>query len=101
MIIYVIFNSDTQFWFGQLQSINSFQFQFGSFNFPDAMRQFVSNYRCYSVSMLPGNERHDVENGGKSKITKKFQTFNSFHIKFHIFSYHATIRSGSANSTQY
>lgn len=31
----------------------------------DMMRNFTQNYRCYSVSMLPGNERNDVENGGK------------------------------------
>lgn len=30
------------------------------------MRNFTQQYRCYSVSMLPGNERNDVENGGKS-----------------------------------
>lgn len=28
-------------------------------------RPFVHSYECYSVSMLPGNERHDVEKGGK------------------------------------
>lgn len=28
-------------------------------------RPFVQTYECYSVSMLPGNERHDVEKGGK------------------------------------
>ncbi|XP_076369361.1 ubiquitin fusion-degradation 1-like isoform X1 [Tachypleus tridentatus] len=37
-----------------------------SFNmFPEPMRPFNTQYRCYSVSMLPGNERHDVEKGGK------------------------------------
>jgi len=29
------------------------------------MRSFTQHYRCFSVSMLPGNERNDVENGGK------------------------------------
>lgn len=33
--------------------------------FPEA-RPFNNSYRCYSVSMLPGNERQDVEKGGKS-----------------------------------
>ena len=28
-------------------------------------RPFIQVYECYSVSMLPGNERHDVEKGGK------------------------------------
>lgn len=37
--------------------------------FPD-MRNFTQNYRCFSVSMLPGNERNDVENGGKSLFCK-------------------------------
>uniref|UniRef100_A0A0K8TRY8 Ubiquitin fusion degradation protein 1 homolog n=1 Tax=Tabanus bromius TaxID=304241 RepID=A0A0K8TRY8_TABBR len=42
-------------------------FQFGGFNmmFPHNNRPFSSSYKCYSVSMLPGNERHDVEKGGK------------------------------------
>lgn len=35
--------------------------------FPDFARPFINNYKCYSVSMLPGSERQDVENGGKSK----------------------------------
>lgn len=29
------------------------------------MRPFNTQYRCYSVSMIPGNERKDVEKGGK------------------------------------
>ncbi|RWS19270.1 ubiquitin fusion degradation protein 1-like protein, partial [Leptotrombidium deliense] len=33
--------------------------------FADSLRPFSTTYRCYSVSMLPGNERHDVEKGGK------------------------------------
>ncbi|GAB0088321.1 Ubiquitin fusion degradation protein 1 homolog [Sergentomyia squamirostris] len=42
-------------------------FPFGGLNmmFPDLNRPFNNHYRCYSVSMLPGNERHDVEKGGK------------------------------------
>ncbi|KAI8126543.1 putative ubiquitin fusion degradation protein 1 [Lucilia cuprina] len=42
-------------------------FQFGGFNvmFPEAGRNFKASYKCFSVSMLPGNERQDVENGGK------------------------------------
>jgi hypothetical protein len=35
--------------------------------FPDIPRSFNTQYKCYSVSMFPGNERHDVERGGKSK----------------------------------
>jgi hypothetical protein len=50
----------------------NFQFNFAAFPemrmFPD-MRSFSQNYRCYSVSMLPGNERNDVENGGKSSFS--------------------------------
>lgn len=52
-----------------IPSVNPpFQFQFGpGFNFLGEMmnRPFVHSYECYSVSMLPGNERHDVEKGGK------------------------------------
>lgn len=36
------------------------------FNFmSDMNRPFKQTYKCYSVSMFPGNERHDVERGGK------------------------------------
>jgi len=42
--------------------------QFASFSiFHDVGRPFSATYKCFSVSMLPGNERKDVENGGKSK----------------------------------
>ena len=30
-------------------------------------RTFKTQFRCYSVVMFPGNEREDVERGGKSK----------------------------------
>lgn len=45
------------------------QFQFGGFNmmFPDASRPFNNSYKCFSVSMFPGNDRQDVEKGGKSE----------------------------------
>ncbi|XP_043274578.1 ubiquitin recognition factor in ER-associated degradation protein 1 isoform X2 [Venturia canescens] len=37
-----------------------------SFNmFPDIPRPFNTQYKCFSVSMLPGNDRQDVERGGK------------------------------------
>jgi len=35
------------------------------FNFMEIPRPFNTQYRCYSVSMLPGQERLDVERGGK------------------------------------
>ncbi|GFG35682.1 hypothetical protein Cfor_11468, partial [Coptotermes formosanus] len=38
---------------------------FGFNMFADAPRPLNTQYRCYSVSMLPGNERQDVERGGK------------------------------------
>jgi ubiquitin fusion degradation protein 1 len=38
---------------------------FGFNMFHEPLRPFNTMYRCYSVSMLPGNERHDVEKGGK------------------------------------
>jgi len=40
-------------------------FQFGFNVFPDPPRPFGSTYQCFSVAMLPGNERQDVEKGGK------------------------------------
>ncbi|KAH8360649.1 hypothetical protein KR200_011022 [Drosophila serrata] len=41
-------------------------FHFSGFNmmFPEG-RSFHATYKCFSVSMLPGNERSDVEKGGK------------------------------------
>lgn len=33
--------------------------------FPDMHRSFNTTYHCYPVAMLPGNERRDVERGGK------------------------------------
>ncbi|XP_050302543.1 ubiquitin fusion degradation protein 1 homolog isoform X2 [Anthonomus grandis grandis] len=38
---------------------------FGFNMFPDIPRPFNVTYQCYSVAMLPGNERQDVERGGK------------------------------------
>ena len=38
-------------------------FSFGLFH--EQFRPFNTMYRCYSVCMLPGNERLDVEKGGK------------------------------------
>ncbi|KAK4877863.1 hypothetical protein RN001_010369 [Aquatica leii] len=40
-------------------------FQFGFNMFPEIPRPFNTKYRCFSVAMLPGNERQDVERGGK------------------------------------
>lgn len=40
-------------------------FQFGFNMFPEIPRPFNTTYRCFSVAMLPGNERQDVEKGGK------------------------------------
>lgn len=45
-----------------------FQFHFGFNMYPDMPRPFNTTYSCYSVAMLPGNERQDVERGGKSKL---------------------------------
>jgi len=50
-------------------NINCLQFQFGFNMFHEIpTRRFETSYSCYSVSMLPGNERQDVERGGKSMI---------------------------------
>jgi len=38
---------------------------FGFNMFPDTLRPFNVQYKCFSVAMLPGNERDDVERGGK------------------------------------
>lgn len=51
------------------------QFQFGFNMFPDIPRPFIVNYQCYSVAMLPGNERQDVERGGKSKSCLRLYKF--------------------------
>lgn len=34
--------------------------------FPEIPRPFNTAYQCFPVAMLPGNERQDVEAGGKS-----------------------------------
>lgn len=44
--------------------------------FPEIPRPFSTTYRCFSVAMLPGNERQDVERGGKSKFLV-FQHFTT------------------------
>ncbi|XP_022654343.1 ubiquitin recognition factor in ER-associated degradation protein 1-like isoform X2 [Varroa destructor] len=38
---------------------------FGIEMYPDVHRTFTSEYRAFSVTMLPGNERRDVERGNK------------------------------------
>ncbi|XP_019759118.1 ubiquitin fusion degradation protein 1 homolog isoform X2 [Dendroctonus ponderosae] len=38
---------------------------FGFNMFPEIPRPFDATYQCFSVAMLPGNERQDVERGGK------------------------------------
>ncbi|XP_018366832.1 PREDICTED: ubiquitin fusion degradation protein 1 homolog isoform X1 [Trachymyrmex cornetzi] len=43
----------------------TFQFQFGFNMFPEIPRPFNTQYKCFSVSMLPGTYRQDVERGGK------------------------------------
>ncbi|XP_076674416.1 ubiquitin fusion-degradation 1-like isoform X1 [Andrena cerasifolii] len=43
----------------------AFRFQFGFNMFPEISRRFNTQYRCFSVSMLPGTYRQDVERGGK------------------------------------
>ncbi|KAL3271818.1 hypothetical protein HHI36_022288 [Cryptolaemus montrouzieri] len=40
-------------------------FHFGFNMFPEIHRHFNTTYHCFSVAMLPGNERQDVERGGK------------------------------------
>ncbi|XP_060516558.1 ubiquitin fusion degradation protein 1 homolog [Cylas formicarius] len=40
-------------------------FQFGFNMFPEIPRPFNVTYQSYSIAMLPGNERQDVERGGK------------------------------------
>ncbi|KAK3751781.1 hypothetical protein QZH41_013245 [Actinostola sp. cb2023] len=43
----------------------TFPFQFGLNMFEPMPRAFKKQFRCYSVVMFPGNEREDVERGGK------------------------------------
>lgn len=45
--------------------------------FHEISRPFNMTYRCFSVSMLPGNERQDVERGGKSKNSPLYYTLKS------------------------
>ena len=48
--------------------------QFGFDMFGAVPRTFNTQFRCYSVVMFPGNEREDVERGGKSKSQYDSQT---------------------------
>lgn len=42
-------------------------------------RSFHCDYACFSIAMLPGNEREDVERGGKSKYTfLRYCLYNNF-----------------------
>jgi len=45
--------------------------------FPEIPRPFNTQYKCFSVSMLPGTYRQDVERGGKSKEASKTNKTNS------------------------
>jgi hypothetical protein len=45
-------------------------------------RGFKTQFRCFSVVMFPGNEREDVERGGKSNI---FLFYIDFVISFIVF----------------
>jgi ubiquitin fusion degradation protein 1 len=38
---------------------------FGMNFFPEMPRPFKTQYRCFSVSMMPGPERDNLEKGGK------------------------------------
>lgn len=69
--------------------------------FPDHSRPFNNTYRCYSVSMLPGNERQDVEKGGKSKFGHvRLIESDALNNNSMFYSYHATICLGSTNKIE-
>jgi len=56
---------------------------FGMNFFPEIPRPFNTQYRCYSVSMLPGNERSDVEAGGKIMMPPSaLDTLTRLHIVY-------------------
>ena len=56
---------------------------FGMIFFPEIPRPFNTQYRCYSVSMLPGNERSDVEGGGKIMMPPSaLDTLTLLHIVY-------------------
>jgi len=47
------------------------QFGFNMF-LHENQRNYSAEYKCYSVSMMPGQERQDVEQGGKSMLSSVF-----------------------------
>lgn len=54
--------------------------------------------------MFPGNDRQDVEKGGKSEFRPRIQfTVNNFHSFIHSinYSYYATVRIGSINQIEH
>ena len=61
-------STDCQFYTISLKRfLSHVVFQFGFNMFEPMPRAFKTQFRCYSVIMFPGNEREDVERGGKSK----------------------------------
>lgn len=50
--------------------------------FHEAMNgPFVADYRCYSVSMMPGQDRQDLEKGGKSQLLQNAYLLNISFMK--------------------
>ena len=66
-----------------LPLITACMFQFNVARmFSDGMPgTFSVNYKCFSVSMMPGQDRMDVEKGGKSKLYLNFN-FVGFLVLF-------------------
>lgn len=57
---------------------------FGFNMFPHEIpRNFSTDYKCYSVSMMPGQERQDVEQGGKIILPPSaLETLTRLHIQY-------------------
>uniref|UniRef100_A0A1B0BHY1 Ubiquitin fusion degradation protein 1 homolog n=1 Tax=Glossina palpalis gambiensis TaxID=67801 RepID=A0A1B0BHY1_9MUSC len=60
-------------------------FQFSGFNmiFPETSRTFKASYKCFPMSMLPGNERQDLDNGGKIIMAPSaLDTLTRFNVEY-------------------
>jgi len=50
---------------------------------PDVHRAFTATYRAFSISMFPGNERHDVERGNKILLpSSALDTLSRLHVSY-------------------
>jgi len=69
ILLSLIVNHYIVIWLAPYLKLWNLLWQFGFNMFPHEIpRNFSTEYKCYSASMMPGQERQDVEQGGKSNV---------------------------------